>query len=151
MSLCFIEPHEAIRVVAASVGREARRQLLGEIVRAWVDEIPEDELAVHYAKAVDVLDDDDLSMLAAWHASLEVGNPIANKEFLLKAFGRLGEYRREALRIAAGFRGDEAFDSGVSEEQAIDTVLPFLSDQRMSELAAEAVELYCWDRLGSDN
>jgi hypothetical protein len=52
MSLCFIEPQEAIRVVAESVGREARRQLLGEVVRAWVDEIPDDELLVHYAKAV---------------------------------------------------------------------------------------------------
>ena len=84
MPLCFIEPQEAIRVVAESVGREARRQLLGEVVRAWVDEIPDDELHVHYAKAVDELDDDDLSMLAAWHASLEVGQPVANKEFLLK-------------------------------------------------------------------
>lgn len=151
MLLCFIEPQDAIRVVADSVGREARRQLLGEVVRAWVDEIPEDELAVHYAKAVDVLDDDDLSMLAAWHASLDVGHPIANKEFLLKAFGHLGEHRREALKIAAGFRGDEAFEAGVSEEQAIDTVLPFLSEPRMAELAAEALEIYAWDRLGSDN
>ena len=90
MPLCFIEPQEAIRVVAESVGREARRQLLGEVVRAWVDEIPEDELQVHYAKAVEELDDDDLSMLAAWHASLEVGQPIANKEFLLGAFAQLG-------------------------------------------------------------
>lgn len=151
MSLCFIEPQEAIRVIADSVGREARRQLLGEVVSAWVDEIPEDELSVHYAKAVDVLDDDDLSMLAAWHATLEVGHPIANKEFLLKAFGHLGEHRREALRIAAGFRGDDAFDAGVSEEQAIDTVLPFLSDPRKAELAVEALDIYAWDRLGSDN
>jgi hypothetical protein len=151
MPLCFIEPQEAIRVIADAVGREARRQLLGEVVRAWVDEIPEDELAVHYAKAVEVLDDDDLSMLAAWHASLEVGKPIANKDFLLKAFGHLGEHRREALRIAAGFRGDEAFEAGISEEQAIDTVLPFLSHERMTELADEAIELYCWDRMGSDN
>ena len=30
-------------------------------------------------------------------------------------------------------------------------VLPWLSDARLRELAAEAVELYCWDRLGSDN
>src|SRR4051812_6829552 len=105
MPLCFIEPQEAIRVVAESVGREARRQLLGEVVRAWVDEIPDDELDQHYAKAVDDLDDDDLSMLAAWHASLEVGHPIANKEFLLGAFSRLGEHRREALRIAAGAPG----------------------------------------------
>src|SRR3954454_11868069 len=96
MPLCFIEPQEGIRVDAESGGREARRQLLGEVVRAWVDEIPEDELQVHYAKAVEVLDEDDLSMLAAWHASLEVGNPIANKEFLLGAFSRLGDNRREA-------------------------------------------------------
>ncbi len=151
MALCFIEPQDAIRVIAESVGREARRQLLGEVVRAWVDEIPDDELQVHYAKAVDELDDDDLSMLAAWHASLEVGQPIANKEFLLKAFPQLGEHRREALKIAAGFRGDEAFDAGIGEEQALDTVLPWLSHARAEELAAECVELYCWDRLGSDN
>ncbi len=151
MSLCFIEPTEAIRVVAQSIGREARRQLLGEVVRAWVDEIPDDELEVHYAKAVDDLDDDDLSMLAAWHASLEVGHAIASKEFLLKAFRGLGEHRREALRIAAGFRGDDAFDAGVSEEQALGTVLPWLSEERTMELAAEAISLYCWDRLGSDN
>ena len=144
MSLCFIEPQEAIRVVAESVGREARRQLLGEVVRAWVDEIPDDELQVHYAKAVDELDDDDLSILAAWHASLEVGQPIANKDFLMGAFARLGEHRREALRIAAGFKGDDAFEAGVSEEQALGTVLPWLSDRRLREL-------YCWDRLGSDN
>jgi hypothetical protein len=151
MPLCFIEPQEAIRVVADAVGREARRQLLGEVIRAWVDEIPDDELLQHYAKAVEELDDDDLSMLAAWHASLEVGHPVPNKEFLLGAFPRLGEHRREALRIAAGFRGDEAFDAGVSEEQALDTVLPWLSSERTTQLAAEAVELYCWDRLGSEN
>ena len=151
MPLCFIEPQEAIRVVADTVGREARRQLLGEVVRAWVDEIPDDELIQHYAKAVEELDDDDLSMLAAWHASLEVGHPVANKDFLLRAFPRLGENRREALRIAAGFRGEEAFEQGVSEAQALETVLPWLSHERMMELAGEAVELYCWDRLGSDN
>src|SRR5688500_11370020 len=151
MPLCFIEPQEAIRVVAESVGREARRQLLGEVVRAWVDEIPDDELAVHYAKAVDELDEDDLSILAAWHASLEVGHPIANKEFLLGAFAHLGDNRREALRIAAGFKGEDAFEAGVSEEQALTTVLPWLSEERLMELAAEAGELYCWDRLGSDN
>src|ERR671914_467727 len=124
MALCFIEPQEAIRVVAESVGREARRQLLGEV---------------------------DLSILAAWHASLEVGQPIANKEFLLAAFPSLGEHRREALRIDAGFKGDDAFEAGVSEEQALDTVLPWLSSERLMELAGEAVELYCWDRMGSDN
>ncbi len=151
MSLCFIEPQEAVRAVAHSVGREARRQLLGEVVRAWVDEIPDDELEVHYAKAVEALDHDDLSMLAAWHASLDLGHPVATKEFLVRAFSALGGYRREALKIAAGFRGDEAFEAGVSEEEALDTVLPWLSDERARDLALEAVELYCWDRLGSDN
>ena len=151
MPLCFIEPQEAIRVVAESVGREARRQLLGEVVRAWVEEIPDDELEAHYAKAVDDLDDEDLSMLAAWHASLEVGNPVANKEFLLKAFAGLGEHRREALKIAAGFRGEEAFDAGVAEDQALETVLPALSRRRSMELASECIELYLWDRLGSEN
>jgi hypothetical protein len=151
MPLCFIEPQQAIRVVADAIGREARRQLVGEVVRAWVDEIPDDELEGHYAKAIEDLDEDDVSMLAAWHASLEVGQPIANKDFLLKAFPRLGEHRREALRIAAGFKGDDAFEAGVSEDQALDAVLPWLSGPRLMELASEAIELYIWDRAGSDN
>jgi hypothetical protein len=151
MPLCFIEPHDAIRVIAQSVGREARRQLLGEVVRAWVDEIPEGDLAAHYAKAVDDLDEHDLSMLAAWHASLEVGHPVPSKEFLVQVFPSLGENRREALKIAAGFRGEDAFDAGVTEDQALDTVLPWLSAARCTELAAECLELYCWDRLGCEN
>ena len=151
MPLCFIEPHDAIRVIAESIGREARRQLLGELVRAWVDEIPDTELSTHYAKAVADLDEHDLSMLAAWHASLEVGHPIANRDFLMNVFPTLGDHRREALKIAAGFRGEEAFDAGVAEEQALDTVLPFLSRERSCELASECLELYLWDRLGSDN
>ena len=106
MPLCFIEPHDAIRVIAESVGREARRQMLGELVRAWVDEIPEAELPSHYAKAVADLDEHDLSMLAAWHGSLEVGHPLPNRDFLMGAFGSLGENRREALKLAAGSRPD---------------------------------------------
>ena len=151
MALCFIEPHDAIRVIAESVGREARRQLLGELVRAWVDEIPERELDTHYAKAVADLDEHDLSMLAAWHASLELGHAVPSKEFLCGVFASLGDNRREALKIAAGFRGEEAFDAGVAEEQALETVLPRLSRERSIELAQECVELYLWDRLGSDN
>jgi hypothetical protein len=151
MPLCFIEPQDAIRVVAESIGREARRQLVGEVVRAWVDEIPEPELERHYVQAVADLDEHDLSMLAAWHASLEVGTPIANREFLVGAFAGLGENRREALKIAAGFRGEEAFDAGVAEEQALETVLPSLSRERAMELANECLDLYIWDRLGCDN
>ena len=90
-------------------------------------------------------------MLAAWHASLEVGHPIANRDFLVNVFSTLGDNRREALKIAAGFRGEEAFDAGVAEEQALDTVLPCLSRARSIELAGECLELYLWDRLGSEN
>ena len=151
MSLCFVDPADAVRAIADSIGREARRQLLGEAVRAWVDEIPEEELASHYAKAVADLDEHDLSMLAAWHASMEVGQPIANRDFLVNVFSSLGENRREALKIAAGFRGEEAFDAGVAEEEALNTVLPRLSRDRSMELASECLELYLWDRLGSDN
>jgi hypothetical protein len=151
MSLCFIEPQNAIRVIAESVGREARRQILGEVVKAWVDEIPESELAGHYARTIAELDEHDLSMLAAWHASLEVGHALPNREFLVGVFPHLGENRREALRIAAGFRGEEAFDAGVGEEHALETVLPWLSERRCAQLARDCLELYCWDRLGSDN
>ena len=151
MLLCFIEPQDAIRAIAGSVGREARRQLLGEVVRAWVDEIPERELSAHYAKAVAELDENDLNLLAAWHASLELGQPIPNTEFLVGVFPSLGENRREALKIAAGFRGEDAFEAGVAEEQALETVLPALSRERATELANECVELYLWDRMGNDN
>lgn len=151
MSLCFIDPADAIRVVADSIGREARRQLLGEAVRAWVDEIPDDELAVHYTKAITELDEDDISMLAAWHASMDVGHPLPNREFLIGSFDSLGPHRREALKLAAGFRGEEAVDRGVTEERALETVLEWLSEPRREELAVEAMELYLWDRIGSDN
>ena len=151
MSLCFIEPQDAIRVIAESVGREARRQILGEVVRAWVDEIPDSELESHYAKALADLDEHDLSLLAAWHASLEVGHPLPNREFLVNVFSSLGDHRREALKIAAGFRGEEAFEASVGEDQAFDTVLPWLSEARCIELAKECLELYCWDRLGAEN
>ena len=66
-------------------------------------------------------------------------------------FPSLGENRREALKIAAGFRGEDAFNAGVAEEQALETVLPWLSEERAVELAAECLELDCWDRLGSEN
>ena len=151
MSLCFVDPADAIRAIADSVGREARRQLLGEALRAWVDEIPDDELEVHYAKTISELDEHDISTLAAWHGSLEGGQPVPNRDFLMAAFDSLGENRREALKLAAGFRGEEAVDAGVTEERALDTVLDWLSPPRLLELATEAVELYIWDRAGSDN
>ncbi len=151
MPLCFIDPADAIRAVADSIGREARRQLLGEAVRAWVDEIPDDELDAHYAKAVAELDEHDISMLAAWQASIEGSHPVPNRDFLMGAFSALGEHRREALKLAAGFRVEEAVDRGVTEERALETVIEWLSGPRLMELAAEALDLYVWDRCGSDN
>jgi hypothetical protein len=150
-ALCFIEPHDAIKVIAESVGRETRRHILGEVVRSWVDEIPDEQLASHYAKAIADLDHNDLSMLAAWHASMEVGTPLPNKEFLVNAFSALhGENRREALKIATGMRGEEAFRIGITEEQAIDIVLPWLSKEGADDLLGQCLELYVWDRLGVD-
>lgn len=151
MPLCFIEPQNAVRVIAESIGREARRQLLGEVVRAWVDDIPEQELSRHYAKAVANLGEDDLNLLAAWHASLEVGHPVPNTEFLVGVFPSLGENRREALKIAAGFNGEEAWDAGLADEHVLDTVLPHLSRGKLLDLAQECIQLYMWDRLGSEN
>jgi len=151
MALCFVDPADAIRAIADSVGREARRQLLGEAVRAWVDEIPDEELEDHYARAISALDEHDISMLAAWHGSMEGRQPVPNRDFLMGAFDTLGDQRREALKLAAGFRGEEAFEEGISEERALDTVLEWLSEPRLMELAREATELYIWDRAGSEN
>jgi hypothetical protein len=149
--LCFIEPAEAIRVMAESIGREARRSLLAEVIEAWVDDIPEEELRQHYARAVGDLDHEDLSMLAAWHATLEVGTPVASAEFLVGAFDGLGDHKRDVLKLAARFRGDEAFLAGVGEEEALDIVLPWLSEERVRRLCASAVEIYVQDRIGTEN
>ncbi|MDE3070595.1 MAG: hypothetical protein KGJ43_07690 [Acidobacteriota bacterium] len=151
MPLCFIEPQDAIRVIADSIGREARRQLVDEIRRAWIDDLPEQELSLHYARAIAGLDQEDLHMLAAWHASLEVGQPIPNTDFLAGVFPQLGENRREALKIAVGFSGEEPARERMTEEEALDRVLPRLSRARAVELAHDCIALYAWDRLGSWN
>lgn len=151
MSLCFVDPADAIHVISDSIGREARRQLLAEALRAWVDEIPEEELEGQYARALADLDQDDLSLLAAWHGSLDLGQPVPNRDFLMGAFASLGEHRREALKLAAGFRGEEVLEDGLTEELALETVLGWLSPERLMNLAGEAMELYIWDRIGSDN
>ncbi len=151
ITLCFIEPAEAVRVIAESVGREARRMLLSEVIQAWVDDIPEPELGQHYAKAVTELDHEDLSMLAAWHATLEVGMPVASAEFLMGAFDSLGQHKRDALKLAARFRGDEAFLAGVGEEETLEIVLPWLSESRLEQLARSALQIYVRDRSGTEN
>ena len=119
MSFCFVDPADAIHVIADSIGREARRQLLGEALRAWVDEIPEEELETQYARALTDLDQDDLSLLAAWHSSMDVGHPVPIRDFLMGAFSSLGEHRREALKLAAGFRGEDVVDVRRTEDLAL--------------------------------
>jgi hypothetical protein len=151
MVLCFITPQDTIRVIAESIGREARRRLVGEVVAAWVDDIPDGELDAHYAKAVTGLGAADLNVLADWYSRLAIGQPIANTDFLLAAFPRLGPSRREALKIAAGFRGEQAFDAGVTEERALDAVLGHLSRERAEQLAYSCIEIYIQDRLGGEN
>jgi hypothetical protein len=150
-SLCFIEPLDTIRVIADSVGHSARRRIATEVVRAWVDEIPEQELPLHYAKAVAQLDEHDLNALAGWHATLDVGHPLPNVDFLLGVFPTLGPSQREALKLAAGFRGEQAFEAGVAEERALAVVLPHLSPTRTALLAHRCVEIYVRDRLGGPN
>ena len=110
----------------------------------------EEELSQHYARAVNDLDHEDLSMLAAWHATLEVGTPIASAEFLVAVFDALGNHRRDALKLAARFRGDEAFLANVGEKETLDIVLPWLSDERLEQLAGSALEIYVRDRAGTD-
>ena len=151
MSFCFVDPADAIHVIADSIGREARRQLLGEALRAWVDEIPEEELETQYARALTDLDQDDLSLLAAWHSSMDVGHPVPNRDFLMGAFSSLGEHRREALKLAAGFRGEDVLEEGLTEDLALETVVGWLSPDRLMGLASEDLDLYIWDRAGSDN
>src|SRR5512145_1866527 len=138
MALCFMEPAEAIRVIAESIGREARRALLAAVIESWVDDIPEHELSQHYSKAVHDLDYEDLSMLAAWHATLEVGTPIATAEFLVGAFEALGEYKRDVLKLAGRLGGEEAVVAGVGEEEALEIVLPWLSPERLETLCSRA-------------
>lgn len=148
----FIDPRDAIRIVSESVGREARRRIIGELVRAWVDEIPENELGTHYVKAVADLDEHDLSMLAAWHASLVVGHRlVANRDFLANAFSMLGENQREALKIAVALRSEDAFDAGVDAEQMIESMLARLSYERAEQAAREISVIYMCDRLGAPN
>jgi hypothetical protein len=66
-------------------------------------------------------------------------------------FEGLGEHKREVLKLAARFRGDEAFLAGVGEEEALDIVLPWLSSDRLEHLCAKALEIYVADRIGGEN
>ncbi len=151
MSLCFTEPENAIQAIASSIGADSRRQLAVEVIRQWVDEVPEDELGRHYLRVLSEMGDDDLTMLASWHASLDVGVPIASRDFLVGAFDSLGEHKRDALRIAAAFRSEDDLACDLDTDETLLSVLPMLSEGSLAELAAVALEIYMWDRLGTEN
>ena len=74
-------------------------------------------------------------------ASIQAILAVARNAFVsLDAEGRVREWNN---------RAEELF--GYTRSEALDTVLPWLSEKRCTELACECVELYCWDRLGVDN
>src|SRR5260370_8514059 len=98
MPLCFIQPQDAIRVIAESVGREARRQLVGEVVRAWVDDIPDQELTVHYAKAIADLYQADLHLLPPSRPPPDAGQPIPTTDFPRRAFPTPPQHPPHALK-----------------------------------------------------
>ena len=57
----------------------------------------------------------------------------------------------EGAGSAGATREARARGATVALLQALESVLPWLSEARCAELAAECLELYCWDRLGSEN
>ncbi|HEX2702526.1 MAG TPA: hypothetical protein VHM72_03730 [Solirubrobacteraceae bacterium] len=150
-ALRVLDAGRAIQVMADALGRDSRRELVELVVGAWVDAIPEHELAANYAKALAGLKPDDLRDVAGWPGTAGVAVALANREFLLSAFAGLGDARRETLRCAAALRAVAAFDAGVSEVQVLGTVLPCLSAGRLRALAEECSGLYLSDRLGGEN
>jgi len=146
-----MEPEDAVATVFDSVGVEARSHILDELTSVWIDALPESRLKAEYDRVVEGLDNEDLSMLAAWHATLEVGVPVANREFLVKAFPRLGEGRREALKVAAMFNYDSAIKKNSQYESAVRAAVRGLSSDGVIELLESCMQIYCWDRLGTAN
>jgi hypothetical protein len=150
-ALRVLDAGRAIRVMANALGRDSRRELVELVVEAWVEAIPEHELAANYAKALAGLEPHDLREVAGWPGGGGTAVALANREFLLAAFAGLGDARRDALRRAASLRAVAAFDAGISEAQVLETVLPCLSPARLRSLAEDCSGLYLSDRLGGEN
>jgi len=55
------------------------------------------------------------------------------------------------VKLAAGVRGEDVLEEGLTEDLALETVVGWLSPDRLMGLASEALDLYIWDRAGSDN
>jgi hypothetical protein len=91
-ALRVLDAARAIRVMADALGRESRRELVELVVDAWVEAIPEHELADNYAKALAGLRPDDLREVAGWPGSAGTAVALANPAF---------SPTRAALRCAA--------------------------------------------------
>ena len=91
-------------------------------------------------------------MLAAWHATLEVGTPVASAEFLVGVFEGLGEHKREVLKLAARFRGRRGLPrrrrrGGGARHRAALAV----GRAARARSAAGRSQIYVDDRIGGDN
>jgi len=150
--LCFIEPADAIRTFFSVVGEAGRFELLTKAAEAWAAEVPAEELELHYGKAVETLNSDELEVLSSWYQSVGVIGVPSNRSILTGALTTLSiADQRQALKIVAGMRSMEAIEAGMYEEDALSLVLGMLSDQGLMSLAAEVVGVYTEDRLGSAN
>src|SRR5262249_35748153 len=106
MALCFVDPADAIRAIADSIGREARRRLLAAALAAeargrrsagrspsWVAEFPAGDLEAPSAKPPSGLDEPAPSLFAPGPGPLEIAQPAPTRAFLRGAFGSFGENR----------------------------------------------------------
>ena len=137
-------------MIAESVGREARRQLVGEVVRAWVNEHPG-------PGTLGGLRQGDSgprrAIFPCWppgRSRWRSASRSPTRSSSSASFRAWARWSRGAEDYR-GFRGEEAFQAGVAEDQALDTVLPRRSNERAGELADKCIQLYIWDRLGCDN
>ena len=91
-------------MIAESIGREARRALLAEVIQAWVDDIPRRSSLTTTTGRCAISATRTSRCWPPGTCTLEVGTPMATPEFLVGAFEGLGHHKREALKLA-GFPG----------------------------------------------
>lgn len=140
--LCFVDPREAIRTIADSLGRGAREQLLEAVVSAWVDSLTDSEMAQRYDTALESLEEESLVLLAEWHAKVNGGLPVANLGFFRGVFDALGARRREVLLLASTLSAREAFATGVDIAVSLRILLPTLEDSVLDGLLSRCTALY---------
>lgn len=150
--LCFIEPGDAIGMIVPTLDGERKEILLDACVSAWADLVPEDELALHYAKAVEALDAHDIDSLANWLHSLTERKVIPGAGFLQRLLPSLSDARRAALKLATGLRMKApVYEETIDIDDALGIVLPLLGEQGMMQVARVALDLYVLQHGGSNN